>query len=95
MDLSKQKEPGTRIASRLSLVAETVGFEPTCLSLDKTISSRSRYDHFDTSPSFAYSLYQNPRERSRHLSRFWGENPCLGLLTALPDSRDWRYNETR
>ena len=32
-------------------VAETVGFEPTCLSLDKTISSRSRYDHFDTSPS--------------------------------------------
>ena len=27
------------IASRLSLVAETVGFEPTCLSLDKTISS--------------------------------------------------------
>src|SRR5699024_2755749 len=31
-------------------LAETVGFEPTCLSLDKTISSRSRYDHFDTSP---------------------------------------------
>ena len=27
-----------------------VGFEPTCLSPDKTISSRSRYDHFDTSP---------------------------------------------
>ena len=76
-------------------VAETVGFEPTCLSLDKTISSRSRYDHFDTSPSFAYSLYQNPRERSRHLSRFWGENPCLGLLAVLPDSRDWRYNGTR
>ena len=59
------------------------------------ISSRSRYDHFDTSPSFAYSLYQNPRERSRHLSRFWGENPCLGLLAVLPDSRDWRYNGTR
>ena len=91
----KKKEPGTRHASRLSLVAETVGFEPTCLSLDKTISSRSRYDHFDTSPSFAYSLYQNPRERSRHLSRFWGENPCLGLLAVLPDSRDWRYNGTR
>ena len=31
-------------------LAETVGFEPTCPSLDKTISSRSRYDHFDTSP---------------------------------------------
>ena len=39
MDLGKEKEPGTRHASRLSLVAETVGFEPTCLSLDKTISS--------------------------------------------------------
>ena len=28
-----------------------VGFEPTCrLITDKTISSRSRYDLFDTSP---------------------------------------------
>ena len=28
-----------------------MGFEPTCrLITDKTISSRSRYDHFDTSP---------------------------------------------
>ena len=27
-----------------------VGFEPTCPVKDKTISSRSRYDHFDTSP---------------------------------------------
>ena len=49
--ISIKKEPGTRIASRLSLVAEMVGFEPTCPSLDKTISSRSRYDHFDTSPN--------------------------------------------
>ena len=33
------------------LMAETVGFEPTCrLITDKTISSRSRYDLFDTSP---------------------------------------------
>ena len=32
-------------------LAEMVGFEPTCrLITDKTISSRSRYDHFDTSP---------------------------------------------
>ena len=38
------------IVYRFNLLAETVGFEPTCLSLDKTISSRSRYDHFDTSP---------------------------------------------
>ena len=48
--ISIKKEPGTRIASRLSMVAEMVGFEPTCPSLDKTISSRSRYDHFDSPP---------------------------------------------
>ena len=33
------------------ILAETVGFEPTDrLITDQTISSRSRYDHFDTSP---------------------------------------------
>ena len=31
-------------------LAEMVGFEHTCPVKDKTISSRSRYDHFDTSP---------------------------------------------
>ena len=31
-------------------LAEMVGFEPTCPVKDKTISSRSRYDLFDTSP---------------------------------------------
>lgn len=36
--------------SRCLLLAEMVGFEPTCPIKDKTISSRSRYDHFDTSP---------------------------------------------
>lgn len=36
--------------SRCLLLAEMVGFEPTCPVKDKTISSRSRYDHFDTSP---------------------------------------------
>ncbi len=45
------KQKRYRILSGTFLyLAETVGFEPTCLSLDKTISSRSRYDHFDTSP---------------------------------------------
>ena len=34
----------------LFCLAEMVGFEPTCPAKDKTISSRSRYDHFDTSP---------------------------------------------
>ena len=36
--------------SRCFLLAEMVGFEPTCPIKDKTISSRSRYDRFDTSP---------------------------------------------
>ena len=36
-----------------------VGFEPTCPVRDKTISSRSRYDHFDTSP---YSVQKNFRK---------------------------------
>ena len=36
--------------SRCLLLAEMVGFEPTCPVKDKTISSRSRYDRFDTSP---------------------------------------------
>lgn len=45
------KKQGGKDASILApILAETVGFEPTCPSLDKTISSRSRYDHFDTSP---------------------------------------------
>ncbi len=39
------------------LLAEMVGFEPTCPAKDKTISNRSRYDHFDTSPcALNYSI---------------------------------------
>ena len=41
----------SQIRLNLRLLAEMVGFEPTCPIKDKTISSRSRYDHFDTSPS--------------------------------------------
>ena len=40
----------SQIRLNLRLLAEMVGFEPTCPIKDKTISSRSRYDHFDTSP---------------------------------------------
>src|SRR5262245_34024894 len=32
------------------MVAERVGFEPTCRLRDKTLSRRPRYDHFGTSP---------------------------------------------
>ena len=47
-------------------VAEKVGFEPTCrLITDKTISSRSRYDHFDTSPYMS-----TPVSRSQTLIQF-------------------------
>ena len=34
---------------RDNFLAQTVGFEPTVLFTVQTISSRSRYDHFDTS----------------------------------------------
>ena len=47
------KKKKSQIRLNLRLLAEMVGFEPTCPVKDKTISSRSRYDHFDTSP---YSL---------------------------------------
>ena len=40
-------------------MAEMVGFEPTCPVKDKTISSRSRYDHFDTSPYLTLSKYNS------------------------------------
>ena len=43
------RKKGTSL-SRCLLLAEMVGFEPTCPVKDKTISSRSRYDRFDTSP---------------------------------------------
>ena len=48
----------SQIRSNLRLLAEMVGFEPTCPIKDKTISSRSRYDRFDTSPSiFSWQIY--------------------------------------
>ena len=42
-------------------MAEMVGFEPTCPVKDKTISSRSRYDHFDTSPYLILQTRQTYR----------------------------------
>ena len=47
----------SQIRLNLRLLAEMVGFEPTCPIKDKTISSRSRYDHFDTS---AYLIFTAP-----------------------------------
>ena len=54
--LMQKKKPQIRL--NLRLLAEMVGFEPTCPIKDKTISSRSRYDRFDTSPSiFSWQVY--------------------------------------
>ena len=54
--LMQKKKPQVRL--NLRLLAEMVGFEPTCPIKDKTISSRSRYDRFDTSPSiFSWPIY--------------------------------------
>ena len=54
--LVQKKKSQTRL--NLRLLAEMVGFEPTCPVKDKTISSRSRYDRFDTSPSiFSWQIY--------------------------------------
>ena len=39
-----------------AVMAEAVGFEPTCHVRDKTISSRSRYDHFDTLPDIPFDF---------------------------------------
>ena len=54
--LMQKKKPQVRL--NLRLLAEMVGFEPTCPIKDKTISSRSRYGRFDTSPSiFSWQIY--------------------------------------
>ena len=57
--LTQKKKSQIRL--NLRLLAEMVGFEPTCPVKDKTISSRSRYDHFDTSPYC--SLYSIAKKR--------------------------------
>ena len=66
--LTQKKKSQIRL--NLRLLAEMVGFEPTCPVKDKTISSRSRYDHFDTSP---YSNHAVGR----------GTNICTADPTAL------------
>ena len=46
-----------------------VGFEPTCPVKDKTISNRSRYDHFDTSPYSVVKKAKLPNYRVARLLR--------------------------
>ena len=50
-DIFTKRKRSPRMIQIRGDVAETVGFEPTDrLITSQTISSRSRYDHFDTSP---------------------------------------------
>lgn len=58
VSLCLMQKKKSQIRLNLRLLAEMVGFEPTCPIKDKTISSRSRYDRFDTSPSiFSWQIY--------------------------------------
>ena len=58
VSLCLMQKKKSQIRLNLRLLAEMVGFEPTCPVKDKTISSRSRYDRFDTSPSiFSWQIY--------------------------------------
>ena len=58
VSLCLMQKKKSQIRLNLRLLAEMVGFEPTCPIKDKTISSRSRYDRFDTSPSiFSWRIY--------------------------------------
>lgn len=47
---AKQKRCSPKFEEHQVFLAETVGFEPTEPIKVQTISSRSRYDRFDTSP---------------------------------------------
>ena len=65
--LKKSQQPEARLLAKS--LAETVGFEPTDrLITDQTISSRSRYDHFDTSPN-DLSQHQHLRKRGELMGR--------------------------
>jgi hypothetical protein len=55
------------------VLAERVGFEPTCRLPDKTLSRRPRYDHFGTSPC------QNRVNQTSQYTARGGE--CLGRRT--------------
>ena len=55
----EKKRSGDHFSPPAFRLAEMVGFEPTCPAKDKTISNRSRYDHFDTSPYY-YDILTHP-----------------------------------
>ena len=57
------------------ILAEKVGFEPTWRVTANSISSRARYDHFDTSPCVVcftgtYLVYHIIRENTSAFLKF-------------------------
>ena len=57
--MSRKKPPQS--VTEVVCMAEEVGFEPTCPVKDNSISSRARYDHFDTSPYLSQHQYLRKR----------------------------------
>ena len=51
-DVRSRRWPIKLLILKKLMLAERVGFEPTCRLPDKTLSRRPRYDHFGTSPFF-------------------------------------------
>ena len=79
-------------------LAEAVGFEPTDPSLDHSISSRGRYDHFETLPHFmplieiAYSyiiwiVSRMSIGKSKNLDLFFDFLDCRGRISKYLDCK--------
>ena len=52
--------PTKSLKTQKLMLAERVGFEPTCPLRDKTLSRRPRYDHFGTSPGRVHAVRLKP-----------------------------------
>ena len=75
-------------------MAERVGFEPTCRLPDKSLSRRSRYDHFGTSPR--PSVYQpkpgGSRDQGFKVRRFEGSKVPRFEGSKVPPSKVRRFD---
>ena len=68
---------------KTALLAERVGFEPTCRFTGNSISSRARYDHFDTAP------YINFDFRPSIFGETFGREVLLSAPSINPGSIDF------
>ncbi len=66
------------------LLAEAVGFEPTCRLPDNRISSAGRYDLFDTLPYIksiqVFTVYRRCRHSLRSANDIFNTLPLYGLI---------------